>query len=64
VLTNDRRDGQAPHDRQLPSSQNGAFEHPRVPLPVQPSGGCFTITTGPDANTATVTLTTGTSRRR
>lgn len=34
------------------------FEHVRVPLPVQRSGGTFTVAVGPDPRTATVTLRT------
>ena len=34
------------------------FEHLRVPLPVQHSGGTFTVTAGPDNHTATVTVRT------
>ena len=34
------------------------FEHVRVPLPVQHSGGTFTVTADPDPRTATVTLRT------
>jgi len=34
------------------------FEHLRVPLPVQRSGGTFTVTAGPDTHTATVTVRT------
>lgn len=34
------------------------FEHIQVPLPVRRSGGTFTVTAGPEADTATVTLRT------
>jgi uncharacterized protein YndB with AHSA1/START domain len=34
------------------------FEHVRVPLPVRRSGGTFTVTAGPEPDTATVTLHT------
>jgi uncharacterized protein YndB with AHSA1/START domain len=34
------------------------FEHVRVPLPVQRSGGTFTVTAGSEPHTATVTLRT------
>jgi uncharacterized protein YndB with AHSA1/START domain len=34
------------------------FEHLRVPLPVQRSGGTFTVTAGPDPHTATITVRT------
>jgi uncharacterized protein YndB with AHSA1/START domain len=34
------------------------FEHVRVPLPVQRSGGTFTATAGSDPHTATVTVRT------
>ena len=41
-----------------PDQRSYRFEHLRVPLPVRRSGGTFTVTTGPDPETATVTLTT------
>jgi hypothetical protein len=34
------------------------FEHVRVPLPVQRSGGTFTVIAGSDPHTATVTVRT------
>jgi uncharacterized protein YndB with AHSA1/START domain len=34
------------------------FEHVRVPLPVRRSGGTFTVTAGPEPDTATVALHT------
>jgi hypothetical protein len=54
-------DGQEVHERISDISarrRTYRFEHLRVPLPVQRSGGIFTVTAGPDPNTATVILTT------
>jgi hypothetical protein len=54
-------DGQEVHERISdisPDRRSYRFEHLRVPPPVQTSGGTFTVTAGPDADTATVTLTT------
>ena len=54
-------DGQEVHERISDIStdrRSYRFEHLRVPLPVRNSGGTFTVTAGPDPDTATVTLTT------
>jgi uncharacterized protein YndB with AHSA1/START domain len=54
-------DGQEVHERISDISadrRSYRFEHVRVPLPVRRSGGAFTVTAGPDPDTATVTLTT------
>jgi uncharacterized protein YndB with AHSA1/START domain len=54
-------DGQEIHERISDISANRRtyrFEHLRVPLPVQRSGGTFTVTAGPGPDTAIVTLTT------
>jgi uncharacterized protein YndB with AHSA1/START domain len=54
-------DGQEIHERIsdiAPDRRTYRFQHLRVPLPVQQSGGSFTVATGPAANTAAVTLTT------
>jgi uncharacterized protein YndB with AHSA1/START domain len=53
-------DGMEIHERisELPAGQRGyRYEHLRVPLPVQHSGGTFTVTGNPDG-TARVTLLT------
>jgi hypothetical protein len=53
--------GPANHERISdisPDQRSYRFQHLRVPLPVRQSAGTFTVTTGPDADTATVTLTT------
>jgi uncharacterized protein YndB with AHSA1/START domain len=54
-------DGQEIHERISHVSderRSYRFEHLRVPLPVAHSGGTFTVTPGPAAGTATVTLRT------
>jgi len=54
-------DGQQVHEKISDSSaeqRSFRFEHVRVPLPVQRSGGTFTVTAGPEPHTATVTLRT------
>jgi uncharacterized protein YndB with AHSA1/START domain len=54
-------DGQEIHERISELSarhRSFRFEHLRVPLPVQHSGGTFTVTPGAAAGTATVTLRT------
>jgi uncharacterized protein YndB with AHSA1/START domain len=54
-------DGQEVHERVSDISadrRSYRFAHERVPLPVQQSGGTFTVTAGPDRGTAVVTLRT------
>jgi uncharacterized protein YndB with AHSA1/START domain len=54
-------DGKEVHERISdisPDRRTYRFEHLRVPLPVQRSGGIFTVTAGPAPDSATVTLTT------
>jgi uncharacterized protein YndB with AHSA1/START domain len=54
-------DGQQIHEKISHISANQRsfrFEHVRVPLPVQRSGGTFTVSADPDSHTATVTLRT------
>jgi len=54
-------DGQEVHEQisdVSPEQRRFRFEHVRVPLPVKRSGGTFTVTAGPTADTATVTLHT------
>jgi uncharacterized protein YndB with AHSA1/START domain len=54
-------DGQQVHEKISDTSaaqHSFRFEHVRVPLPVQRSGGTFTVTAGPDPHTATVTVRT------
>ena|SRR6266498_284576 len=53
--------GQQIHEKISDISAEGRsfrFEHVRVPLPVERSGGIFTVTAGPEPHTATVTLHT------
>ena len=52
-------DGQQVHEKISDNSaeqRSFRFEHFRVPLPVRRSGGTFTVTAGPEPDTATVTL--------
>ena len=54
-------DGQQVHEKisEISAEQRSfRFEHIRVPLPVQRSGGTFTATAGSDPHTATVTVRT------
>ena len=54
-------DGQEVHEKISDVShehRSYRFEHLRVALPVRRSGGVFTVTQGPDQDTATVTLRT------
>jgi uncharacterized protein YndB with AHSA1/START domain len=54
-------DGQQVHERISDTSaerRSFRFEHLRVPLPVERSGGIFTVTAGPEPHTATVSLRT------
>ena len=54
-------DGQEIHERisdLSPEDRSYRFHHIRVPLPVQHSGGTFTVTRGTDPDTAIVTLQT------
>jgi uncharacterized protein YndB with AHSA1/START domain len=54
-------DGQEVHERISDISvdrRSYQFEHLRVPLPVRQSAGTFTVTAGPGAETATVSLAT------
>jgi uncharacterized protein YndB with AHSA1/START domain len=54
-------DGQQVHEKISdisPENRSFRFEHLRVPLPVQRSGGIFTVTAGSAPDTATVTLRT------
>jgi uncharacterized protein YndB with AHSA1/START domain len=54
-------DGQQIHEKISDTSaeqRSFRFEHLRVPLPVERSGGIFTVTAGPEPHTATVTLRT------
>ena len=52
-------DGQQVHEKISDNSaeqRSFRFEHLRVPLPVRRSGGTFTVTAGPEPDTATVIL--------
>ena len=52
-------DGQQVHEKISDNSaeqRSFRFEHFRVPLPVRRSGGTFTVTAGPEPDTATVIL--------
>jgi uncharacterized protein YndB with AHSA1/START domain len=54
-------DGQQVHEKisDISAEQRSfGFEHIRVPLPVQRSGGTFTVTAGSDPQTTTVALRT------
>jgi len=54
-------DGQQVHEKisdNSPEQRSFRFEHVRVPLPVRRSGGTFTVTAGPEPDTATATLRT------
>jgi hypothetical protein len=54
-------DGQEVHEKIsdiLADRRSYRFEHLRVPSPVRQSGGTFTVTEGPNPDTATATLTT------
>ena len=54
-------DGQQVHEKisDISAEQRSfRFEHIRVPLPVQRSGGTFSVTAGSDPQTTTVTLRT------
>jgi len=53
-------DGQEVHEKISEVSaerRSYRFEHLQVPLPVRRSGGTFTVTSGPEPDTATVILT-------
>ena len=52
-------DGQQVHEKISDNSaeqRSFRFEHLRIPLPVRRSGGTFTVTAGPEPDTATVIL--------
>jgi uncharacterized protein YndB with AHSA1/START domain len=54
-------DGQEVHEKisdVFAGQRTFRFEHLRVPLPVERSGGTFAVTAGPEPDTATVTLRT------
>ena len=61
VRTCQMADGQQIHEKISDTSaeqRSFRFEHLRVPLPVERSGGIFTVTAGPEPHTAIVTLRT------
>lgn len=52
-------DGQEVHEKItdiIAAQRSYRFTHLRVPLPVHHSGGTFTVTAGPNPDTATITL--------